>query len=872
MVIEGSYPLDAPLFGFHGVSVSMHMKQSEGRLATSRSGIETHSREGMDLSHQTLGQQPVEHTINWVSFAWSNRWLLLLGVAIGLGGGYFQFIQSPAMYRTAARVQIIEPSSANLTVREIDRITSSRSIIDESLVMRSERILKRASEIGELSTTPEFSGMPPEVIAAMIGGAALSIAPPEKSQSNSVLEVQYSCTSPATCQRVVQAIIDAYGMHLQDQYRNVGQETLDLIQTARNDVLNKLNGLESEFSQFKQDSGLIFRDGATTSIHRDNADKYLGQKQTLLIEKGRLLSKLEATRLAIAAKQPIEAVLIALQLDGEAGSIAKPTNEKISRLKEANDQSTISERMRREQLLPLQMEKQDLMSTVGADHPAMKTLDQRVRAMQTTIDEIARAEEDFRRQLEAAWAQEEGEAGQTLEPAEVLENRVRIGVLALRQQLESVSQEEKLIDESYRAEMENAKSESVAEMRSAQYFREIDRQQQLYNRIMERLDEVNLMSDSTGLKLFPLDTAKLGYQFAPSLSKSLLMGSFLGCILAGGLAFLREISDRSYHSASDIAEHVGLPVIGHVPVLSNKRVEMEGDEAGLFAKIDARLCTVFGGKGSKAEAFRAIRTAIYFSNQSGNNQILQVTSSTPGEGKSTIVANLAVAIAQSGRSVLLIDADLRRPRVHKLFGIESDKGLAWAIEQVAASSRPSDLLFAEAILETPVPNLSVMVAGIRPENPAELLSSSSFETLLDFLRGKFDMILIDSPPMLAVSDPSNIVRRADGVVMVVRLRKNVKPLVAQSTRMLETLEAKVLGVVVNGVGGSEARGYGKDSSRDGYYNYGQYYKYGYGYSYGTTTNGKYSEYYDEGRPSKNRKQSKPVAFIEAKPTVTNRVS
>lgn len=867
--VEGSHPPDASLFSFHWVLISMHMKQPESSLAASRNGVEAPSRQDSEFSSHAPGQQPVEHSINWVAFAWSNRWLLLLGVAIGFGGGYFQFVQSPAMYMSSARVQIVEPSN-NLPVKGIESSSTARSLSDEALVMRSERILKRAAELGELSTTAEFSGMAPEQIALMIGGGALVIGPAGKGISASVFEVQYSCTSSATCQRVVQSIIDAYGMHLQEQYRNVGQETLDLIQTARNEVLEKLNGLEDEFSQFKQESGLIFRDGATTSIHRDNADKFLGQKQNLLIEKGRLLSRLEAARMAMADQRPIEAVLIALEISGGADNVAKQATDEIARFKEVN-QLTVSERMRREQLLPLQLQKQDMEDSVGADHPALKTLDQRVRAMQTTIDEIAKSEQDFRLQLEAIWAKQEGENSKPLEPAEILQKRVKIGVLALRQQLESLDQEEKLIDEAYRSEMDQAKSESVAETRSAQFFREIDRQQQLYNRIMERLDEVNLLSDSAGLKLFPLNTAKPGYQIAPSLSKSLLMGGFLGCILAGGLAFLRELSDRSYHSASDIAEHVGLPVIGHVPVLSNKRVEVEGDEAGVFAKIDPRLCTVFGGKGSKAEAFRAIRTAIYFSNQSGNNQILQVTSSTPGEGKSTIAANLAVAIAQSGRSVLLVDADMRRPRVHKLLGIEHEKGLAWAIDQVATAPKSMELVFAEAILETPVPNLSTMVAGVRPDNPAELLSSSAFETLLDTLRRKFDMIIIDSPPMLAVSDPSNIVRRADGVVMVVRLRKNVKPLVAQSTRMLETLEANVLGVVVNGVGSNEARGYGKESNRDGYYNYGQYYKYGYGYSYGATGYGKYLEYYDEGKPTRRRKKSKPVATIAAKP-VADRLS
>ncbi len=805
--------------------------------------------------------------IDWAKVAWNNRWLLILGLIAGLGGGYFKFVKATPKFRSSAQVQIVEPNVGNLPIAgiEVTPASQKRSITDEALVMRSERLLRRAAELGELSNQDEFRGFPAESIAAMIAGSpALSIAPPPSSNSNSILEIGYVSTSPETCQAVVQAIVDAYELHLQEQYQNVGQQTIDLIQTARNEVLEKLTTLETEFAEYKDRSGLVFRDGVTTSVHRDNAETILSQKQLLMIEKSRMMSKLEAAKMAYAQKRPLEAVLLALQVtpDSPAQTLAKTaSNEEVARLKEIN-QATVSERMRREQLLPLQLERQELAASVGNDHPAMRTMDTRVRAVEATIKEIAESEEAFRLQLEAAWAkqaEQASEADQPIEPREVLEQQVRIGALALRQQLESLTEEEKLLDEAYKVEVEKARSESEVESKSAKFVREIDRQQQLYNRIMERLDEVNLMADKGGLRLFALNVAKLGYQFEPSLQKSLAIGGFIGLLLAGGLSFLREIADRSYHSAGDIIGHVGLPVIGHVPVLPSKHPEGTQIELAL-AKLDPRICTASQRKGARSEAFRAIRTALYFNNQASSNQVLQVTSSTPGEGKSTIAANLAVSIAQSGRSVILLDADLRRPRVHNLFGTESAKGVAWAIEQLSKSSTNANLTLSEAILETGIPNLSLMVAGDRPDNPAELLSSSAFEQMLDLLRQKFDMVLIDSPPMLAVSDPSNVVRRADGVLMVVRLRKNAKPLVARACRMLESLEANVLGVVVNGVGSRQARGYGKDGEA------GIYYGYGYGYSYGSDLNS-YSEYYDDSQPKSatksKSKRSKPKPAYSA---------
>ncbi len=161
-------------------------------------------------------------------------------------------------------MQIVEPNVGNLPIAgiEVSPANQKRSITDEALVMRSERLLRKAAEIGELDKQVEFRGFPEESIAAMIGGsAALTIAPPASSHSNSILEIGYVSTDPQTCQAVVQAIVDAYELHLQEQYQNVGQQTLDLIQTARNEVLEKLSALENDFAASRMILGWCFVKG-----------------------------------------------------------------------------------------------------------------------------------------------------------------------------------------------------------------------------------------------------------------------------------------------------------------------------------------------------------------------------------------------------------------------------------------------------------------------------------------------------------------------------------------------------------------------------------------------------------------------------------
>lgn len=853
----------------------MHMQRQPDRTLVSG----THPGAGTRPPNREIrrGSQP---QIDFVRIAKRNAWWLIQGLVLGSILGYMYYRRLPPRFRSSAKVQIIESSSKNLPVEDLEGGTQARSLSDEVLVMRSERILIEAAELADLSETPEFSGRTPDQIAGKLAGdESLVIRPALEEGDTNVFQIQYDCTNAQTARRVVQGVVDAYAEHLQNQYRNTGLETIQLIRAARSDVLKKLTELEDNFSAFKKESGLIYRDNSTTNVHLINAESLLEQQQTLMIQHANVSSVLEATRLAIKQNRPTEAVLMGLTLSTYSPELNE-SREKIESRERENEirriqersQVSASETMRREKLLPLQIERQQIATTVGPDHPALVTIDKRIAVIRDTIDEIAKSEQQLHRQMDSAWSEgDEPTSGNSKAEAENrLRDRLNNGVFALEQKLQSIEEETRIVNEAYIDEMERAKAESARETQSAQYVREISRQQELYDRIMERLDEVNLMSSGAGLKVFPLDTAKPGYQFAPSLTKSVLMGAFAGVMLVAGIALLRDVSDHSYHSALEIAEHIRLPVLGHIPVVD--RSQSSDDETEEGPSLDCQLCAELDGKSPNAEAFRAIRTAIFYSNPSLKHQVIQITSATPGDGKSLIASNLAISIAKSGRSVLLMDADLRRPRIDRLFGIKCERGLAWAIEKVdrmpdnGAIPSSIELVYGESIRETVVPNLSVMLSGKRPENPSELLCSSAFDRLMNSLRCKFDMIIIDTPPLLAVSDPSNVVSRTDGIVMVVRLGKNVKPSVARAAGMLQTLDANVLGVVVNGLGSRQAGSYSASTSAAGCQNRDESYTLGYGYSYGSTGDNKYEQYYDDDNDKTSNRRGRKRPITSGPPT------
>ncbi|WIV20002.1 CpsD/CapB family tyrosine-protein kinase [Paenibacillus polygoni] len=192
-----------------------------------------------------------------------------------------------------------------------------------------------------------------------------------------------------------------------------------------------------------------------------------------------------------------------------------------------------------------------------------------------------------------------------------------------------------------------------------------------------------------------------------------------------------------------------------------------------------------------AEAYRSLRTNIDFSSVDQRTQVIMVTSSGPEEGKSTVVANLAVTYAQDGRKVLLIDADMRKPTGHRTFQLTNRTGLSSVL------SNQSDL--EEVIQQTEVPNLYIMTAGPIPPNPAEMLNSNRMKSMMQLLREQFDMILIDTPPVLAVTDAQLLASNSDGVLLVINSGKVKKDIAIKAKENLLRVNARMLGVVLNNV-------------------------------------------------------------------------
>ena len=275
----------------------------------------------------------------------------------------------------------------------------------------------------------------------------------------------------------------------------------------------------------------------------------------------------------------------------------------------------------------------------------------------------------------------------------------------------------------------------------------------------------------------------------PKMSLTMTASIVLGLALSLGIAFLREIADTTVRSPRDIQRVGQMSLLGMVPHESD-----DPQAAG------ARLpLVIFEAPHSMmAEQLRQVRTRLQHAASLDTTRSILVTSPSPGDGKSTIAVNLAAGLALNGRRILLVDANFRRPELHRIFGIGNEMGFSDVLNDVNA--------FATAVKETPVPNLFVMCTGPRPSNPTELLES---QLLLDFIERcleEYDHVIFDSGPMLYVSDSVALAPRVDGVVTVVRAHTNTRGVLQRMRDSLRSVKAEHLGVVLNGVR-SQAGGY-----------------------------------------------------------------
>jgi capsular exopolysaccharide synthesis family protein len=357
----------------------------------------------------------------------------------------------------------------------------------------------------------------------------------------------------------------------------------------------------------------------------------------------------------------------------------------------------------------------------------------------------------------------------------------------IRNEYESADRREKMLSASYLEQLRLVSDQAVKTSHYSILKREVDSARQLYDTMLQRLKEASVASALRASNIRVVDAADVPeVPYKPDVLRYVITGLLLGCCCGFGLIVFQDRADRAIHNPGETANYLHLPELAVVPVASVDSIQRgyrlprrnrssltlggpgDGPGEGTGIKDDrVELITWTSKHSLVSEAFRSALTSIMFSSHAGERpRVLVLTSANPGEGKTTVVSNLGLALVEINQKVLIIDADLRRPRIHEIFGLSNDeRGLS---EQLLSHEHVDLIALTSSIRKTQIPGLHVLASGSARINAASLMHSERLAELMWILRDRFDTILIDTPPVVNIPDARVIARHSDGVILVLR--------------------------------------------------------------------------------------------------------
>src|SRR6267143_2131063 len=401
----------------------------------------------------------------------------------------------------------------------------------------------------------------------------------------------------------------------------------------------------------------------------------------------------------------------------------------------------------------------------------------------------------------------------------------------LKGQYLAALQRENMLRESFDKQKQEANKLNESAIEYSLLKRDVDSNRTLYEGLLEKLKEAGVTAGLRSNNFRIINAARVPTSPSePNIPRNLAFALVLGVISGVALAFLLENLDNTVRTPEQAQAISGLPSLGMIPLGSKSANHgSTGKRLALTASKEVvETVTQVRPQSQMAESYRALRTSLLLSNLGAPPKVIMVTSARPQEGKTTNSINTAIVLAQKGVRVLLVDADLRRPSIHKTLGMGPRSGLS---NVLTGSANLQQTITTSPIL----PNLFIMPAGTPPPTPAELLASSNMRDLIVELRALYDHIVIDTPPTLSVTDAVVLSPRADATILVIRSGQTTKQALCRARDILTQVNAHVAGVLLNAV----------DLTSPDYYYYYEY-------------QGKYGHYYHEGAGPENEAEPKAV--------------
>lgn len=651
-------------------------------------------------------------------------------------------------------------------------------------------------DVGNVQLSPEEAKRADEYAGYLLGG--LSVEPIEKTN---LITLKYTHVNPELAATIPNAMAVAFiAKDAKREMQGAIQQTED---NARQivDLQANINRLENERIKYMKEFDIPLQEAQGQALSSSRLQTY--SANWLAAEKNRrdLQAEYEA---ALRAKQ--------------SGQILSVVSD-VSPIRKAQEQNRtrVAELEKRLEAIDAKIEelnskKAQLLVKYTEEYPEVVQISEQIRTWQEikvkTQREVAKKIEDDSEKL--------------------TRNAEKDVLTGLQAKYQAAVKQENDSKAAYLRERAAANVQGQSEIKLLTLTQEIETNRKLLDSALQRQKELELAkNDSRPNNIKVTRRAEAAGVVGPQRQRTITIAFLASLIFGIGLAFLLDYLDDSIKSSDDVGRHLGLPTLALIPhygsldrSLARNKLTSGGAQT-MSSGTSTALVALDDSRSALAEAYRHLRTSLLFSSAGKPPQTILVTSSQPSEGKTTTAINTAITLAQAGAEVVLIDCDLRRPRLHHHFQLENTHGLT----NFLSGERNTAELIKEC---DKLPNLKIITSGPIPPNPAELLSSIEMRNLIDFLKSNFKHVIIDSPPAISFTDAVILSTLVDGVIIVAMVGKSSIHMIKRFRQRLTGVGSRIYGVVLNGL---------KRHSVDyGYYGYG----YSYYYTYNDdepTTNG-----------------------------------
>ncbi|QDS99811.1 polysaccharide biosynthesis tyrosine autokinase [Adhaeretor mobilis] len=681
-----------------------------------------------------------------------------------LGGCYYTF--ATRYFQSSAELLIIEQYRDQLSSAGNHR-SSENTMATHSKIVRSPKVIQGAIERlpqkyrGDLKNKASK-----DWVSAISANLSTSIT-----RKTNFIDVRYRSKQAESAAAVVQAVVNSYLEFVRQNHRSAASDQLVHLEKQRATLEAELDEKQNQLQVHRE------RVGHLAISSEDNVVEPMIQAAMSLNE-----AALEAKQKRLELQAKLDSVkesveqgeTINLGADSTAGQEMLLASLGLS----SRDTRVLAEQDKR--LLTAEEELRNIEPFYGPNHP-------RVRELQTQIINI--------NQFLANYG---SNAGKILN-AERRDELGSIVINKLQQDVSQAMQQERQLTSSFEEARDVASKHSADLATLENLEREKGRLESSYDAVKDQIRSVGGLQVQAPIRAIAVSEPRPEYRPVSPRLKNVVLGSiFAGFALGCLVVYVQDVLDDRFSSPEELTAQLGTPVLAMVRKLD----PLPGEGV-------ATIHTATMPNAVETESFRTLRTSLTLSPTSCER--LLISSSEPGDGKTTVSANLAVAFAKAGKRTLVIDADLRKPGMTALLGLKSQHGVA----DLLLSDEPIAEQVGNYLHHTEVPGLDVVPAGIRRTNPAELLSTDQFVELLAWADSQYDQVLVDCPPVLAVSDAQIVGRHVDAAILVVRPEKNPRHMVIRAVESFQSTNCEVLGIVANGLT-TEMGGYG----------------YGYGYGYG----------------------------------------